>query len=273
MTNETLKLSDHRKVAAFMADHAGIQLPDKKRNLVEARLRHRLLALGFKSMSQYVAFALEQDSSERRMLVDVLTTNKTDFLREAAHFDVLLNTLDAQWPDGAAVRIWSAGCSTGEEPYSLAMVLSLYREKCPEFTFGILATDISQSCLAVARQAVYSTDCIEPVPESWRRRFLLRSRDASRPLVRIAPELRQLIRFEPFNLMQDDFGRLDLFDAIFCRNVMIYFSSEDRARLVQRFRNQLKSGGLLVVGMSEGIASNRELFHQVSPSVYQKIGQ
>ncbi|HVL02499.1 MAG TPA: protein-glutamate O-methyltransferase CheR [Dongiaceae bacterium] len=272
MIADELNASDHRRLAQFVAKTAGIQLPENKKSLIESRLRHRQIQLGHATLGEYIDYALDHAPQEQPLLIDALTTNKTDFFREQVHFDVLASQLKPLLASHSNLNIWSAGCSTGEEPYTIAMVLDHHRPSAGGYAFHILATDISISCLAYARQATYSAERIEPVPERFRRRYLLRSRDPQRQLIRIAPEVRSTITFAEFNLIRGNFSQLDLFDVIFCRNVMIYFSTEQRRRLIERFRGQLNAGGLLFVGLSEGISANRELFHQISPSVYRKHG-
>lgn len=271
MTSDELSLSDHRRLAQFMAQTVGIQLPPSKKSLVEARLRHRQLQLGFDNLGQYIQATLEGDRQEQVLMIDALTTNKTDFLREPVHFDILTEQLDTLLKRHRDLLFWSAGCSTGEEPYTLAMLLMLWQEQRRDFDFHILATDISVSCLTIARQATYPTARIDPLPMEWRKRFLLRCRDPRKDVVRMAPEVRNKITFDEFNLMQGDFARLDQFDVIFCRNVMIYFSSEQRQWLIARFHRQLYPGGLLFVGLSEGISSSRASLSQLSPSVYRRM--
>lgn len=271
MASDELNLTDHRRLAQFMAQTVGIQLPPNKKSLVESRLRQRQLQLGFDNIGQYIQATLEGDRQEQILMIDALTTNKTDFLREPAHFDILVGQLDALLQRQHQLLIWSAGCSTGEEPYTLAMLLMLWQERRRDFDFHIQATDISVNCLAIARQATYPAARIDPVPNDWRKRFLLRSRDPARQLIRMAPEVRRKISFDEFNLIQGDFSRLDRFDVIFCRNVMIYFSAEQRQLLINQFHRRLHQGGLLFVGLSEGISTSRDAFVQLSPSVYRRV--
>lgn len=271
MVNDELSLSDHQRLANFIAQNVGIQLPPSKKSLVESRLRQRQLQLGFDNLGQYIQSTIEGDRQEQILMIDALTTNKTDFLREPAHFDILLGQLDSLLQRHPHLIIWSAGCSTGEEPYTLAMLLMLQQEKHRGFDFHIMATDISRHCLKVARQATYAAARIDPVPQDWRKRFLLRSKDASRELIRMAPEVRQKVSFNEFNLVRGNFSQLDRFDVIFCRNVMIYFSAEQRQALINQFYHQLHGNGLLFVGLSEGISANRDSFTQLSPSVYRRV--
>lgn len=207
------------------------------------------------------------------MMVDALTTNKTDFFRESAHFDFLTRFVRDGRIKAAGqrpIRIWSAGCSTGEEPYTIAMVMEELCREIPGLDYQILATDISPSCLSEARQAVYDERKLEPVSEALKKRYVLRGVKQKHGLLKIAPELRARITFEPFNLMTPAFTAMDSFDLIFCRNVMIYFSAQKREQLVDQFRRQLVPGGIFFIGHSEGIATNKSRFTQLQPATYQR---
>lgn len=269
---------DHKRVANFIKRTAGIQLPANKRYLIEGRLRKRQRLLGYSELKAYLNFVFESDEGqgERINLIDAMTTNKTDFFREPEHFNYIqqqiMPELAAQRKTGWAkpLRIWSAGCSSGEEPYTLAMVLSEARRRHPGFRFEITATDISPSVLEKARRAIYEHERIEPVPVGLRRRYLLKSAKKANNLVRMAPEIRQQIKFSEFNLLQDKFNFRHSFDLIFCRNVMIYFSRENRLALVGRFTQSLCAGGYLFIGHSETLTEQIKQLEQVVPTVYQK---
>lgn len=274
----SLTPANHRRVAEFMERAAGIQLPAHKRSLIESRLRRRVATGGYESISDYLDAVLAADGcrSERDLLIDALTTNKTEFFRERAHFDFLGSYLKTMISERGghpgACHVWSAACSTGEEPYSLAMLLHDVHLEHPEFTPSLMASDIAQSVLDTARQAVYPIARAESIPMAWRRRYLLRSRDRSRGLVRIVPALRQSVHFFPFNLISGDYPEDESLDIIFCRNVMIYFNDRDRARVVERLRRCLRPGGLLFVGHSESIG-RRSDFETLRPAVFRRRGE
>lgn len=269
---------DHRRVAKFIEHTAGIQLPLSKRSLIEGRLRKRQRALGYRSLHEYLDFALDTAAGEDELihLLDAITTNKTDFYREPDHFRFLRRHIqgelaprrDAGWK--RPLRVWSAGCSTGEEPYTLAMELMEARRDLPGFSFEIQASDISVTCLQTAQKAVYAHQRIEPVPMELRKRYLMRSRDKSRNLVQMGPELREKISFRSFNLLTDSYDFKSRFDIIFCRNVMIYFSNEDRLQIAQRFAHALGSNGLLFIGHSETLTDRASGFQQLVPTIYRK---
>jgi len=269
---------DHQRVARYVAEVAGIQLPRGKRSLIEGRLRKRQRALKLASLKAYIDYALDghEQTDERIHLVDAITTNKTDFYREDGHFRTLRAEIEQTWAPrraagwGRPLRLWSAGCSTGEEPYTLAMEMLELRRAYPGFKFEILATDISLSCLDTGRRGIYPHRRIEPIPLDLRRRYLLRSRDRTRDLVKMAPEVRETVRFESFNLLTDAYEFRAPFDVVFCRNVMIYFDQNDRAEITRRFAHALSSDGLLFIGHSETLGERGHAFEQIVPTVYRK---
>lgn len=271
---------DLHRVAQYIGTAVGIQIPPAKRSLVEGRLRKRLRRLGFSDFKQYLDYALDarKGTAERSHLVDAITTNKTDFFREPRHFQYLMAQA---LPELERLRklagrrelsFWSAGCSSGEEVYSLAMVLCEAAEQRPGLHFSILGTDISGRALETAVRAIYAEQRVAPVPLSLRRKYLLRSRDRGEGLVRMGPQLRGRVRFGWLNLMGRTFGLDRQMDVIFCRNVMIYFSANGREALAQRFEAQLVSGGYLFVGHSESLNGLNTGLKQLSATVYRKQG-
>jgi chemotaxis protein methyltransferase CheR len=204
----------------------------------------------------------------------MVTTNKTDFFREPDHFDYLTRTVLPDWclrHEGARLNIWSAGCSSGEEPYTLAMVLSEYAVSHPGFDFRILATDISTRVLEKAKAAIYPEALVEPVPMNLKKKYLLRSKDRSSGMVRIVPELREKVRFRRLNFMDQDFGMRDQLDIIFCRNVIIYFDRPTQEKLLQRFHRQMKPGAFIFMGHSETLSGLNVPLTSVYPTVYRKL--
>jgi chemotaxis protein methyltransferase CheR len=271
--------TDFRRLAEFIYREAGISLAPAKRVMVETRLRKRLEALGIGSFHAYCEFVLgPQGGEEWTPLLDRITTNKTDFFREPGHFSVLTGTalpaMAALYQSGTRqpLTVWSAGCSSGEEPYTLAMVLSEYAaaQSGGRYRFAITATDLSTRVLEKAQQAVYATELVDPVPPALRHKYLLRSRDPARQVVRICPELRALVTFRRLNFMESRFSFDTPFDAIFCRNVMIYFDKPTQETLVNRFASHLRPGGYLFVGHSETLNGLRTPFQPVSPAVYRR---
>lgn len=278
MKQDPLSSKDRVRIAAFVEASSGIQCPASKHSLVEGRLRKRQRKLGIPSLKEYVHHVLDtvEGAAEKIHLLDALTTNKTDFYREIDHFRFLRSwiarDLDQRKLSSSdqPLRSWSAGCSTGEEPYTLAIELEELKRRYPHWHYSILATDISLSCLRTAKAAIYPHDRIEPIPLQQRKRYLLRSRNPQNDRVRMAPELRRNITFNIFNLLQDNYRALGSFDVIFCRNVMIYFDLRDREYIIQQFARSLKAGGLLFIGHSENLVGDPAEFMRVSPTVYQR---
>jgi chemotaxis protein methyltransferase CheR len=252
---------------------SGVNLTDGKRELVKARLSKRMRATGWSSVKDYVDFIQsEAGREELSRMVDALTTNKTDFFREPAHFHFLREQILPEYSDPyRPFRVWSAGCSSGEEPYTLAMVLAHAFSDLRRRDIRILATDISAKVLHRARDGIYSEEEVQDVPEGYRARYLQRvenARDGARRF-QVRQELRDLVRVARLNLM-DRWPMSGPFDLILCRNVMIYFDKGTRSRLLQRFAELLPEGGHLFVGHSESLSSMRHQLTYVQPAVYRK---
>jgi chemotaxis protein methyltransferase CheR len=262
-----LSAEQFAEISRTMYGVAGIQLRPGKELLVRSRLAKRLRALGIASYDAYLAH-VAGDGSGRELseMVDALTTNKTNFFREPAHFDYLRARVLPTLPAGGPVRIWSAGCSTGEEPYTLAMVL---REALPDLDrrdARVLATDISGRVLVQARAGRYGDAATAEVPPELLRRHFRRTVDGA---WEAGSGLRALVAFARLNLM-DVWPMRGPFQAIFCRNVMIYFDKPTQQRLVARFHDLLAPGGHLFVGHSESLSGIAHGFTYVQPAVYRR---
>lgn len=273
---------DFRRLSTFITRECGIKMPDSKKTMVEARLRKRLRALDIGSFKTYCEYLFSDEGMKGEVfhMLDMVTTNKTDFFREPVHYEYLTGSvmpgLIERQGTVREFKIWSAGCSTGEEPYTLAMVLNEFKNKRRKevdgFRFNILATDISIRALKAASMAVYREEKIEPVPVEMRKRYLLRSRDRERKMVKIVPELRAYVKFRRLNFMEDDFkGIPKKLDVIFFRNVLIYFKRETQEAILKRFTRHLRTGGVLFVGHSETLTGlNIPSLQQERPTVYRK---
>jgi chemotaxis protein methyltransferase CheR len=269
---------DFARLSSFIHSECGIKMPEVKRVMLEARLRKRLRELGIGSFSEYCdyLFSPEGTDSELVHMIDVVTTNKTDFFREPKHFDYLVQTALPELiiRHDAAIRrkytIWSAGCSTGEEPYTLAMVLSEFALQQHGFYFSILATDISTRVLEKAGLGIYREDAVAPLPNTLKMKYILKSRNKNKNLVRVVPGLRSLVKFRRLNFMDSDFGIKELVDIIFCRNVIIYFDRPTQEKLLNRFCRQLIPGGYLFMGHSETLNGLGVPMVSAGPMVYRK---
>ncbi len=274
----TLSDREFQRFSGFIYDHTGIKMPPVKKTMLEARLQKRLKANSIASFEEYADFVFSQQgrASELIHLIDVVTTNKTDFFREPAHFDFLVKTalpaiLDSRGNSvREPVRIWSAGCSTGEEPYTMAMVLSEFAAGMPDFRVAITASDICTQVLQTAKTAIYPEERTDPIPLNFKRKYLMRSREKTKSLVRIAPQVRSLVSFRRINFMDDDFGISEKMDIIFCRNVVIYFDKPTQQTLMRKFHKQLKPGGYLFIGHSETLSGLDVDFKAVASTVYRK---
>jgi chemotaxis protein methyltransferase CheR len=262
--------SEFEKISEMMYRLSGIQLPPGKEGLVKTRLNKRLRALGMDSYDLYLRY-VEEDGSRQELtsMIDLLTTNKTSFFREMQHFDFLQSEV---FPDlfarSATARFWSAGCSSGEEPYSIA-ILGLEERPQLRADVRILATDISCRMLQKAEEALYNEEEVKPLPPQLRQKYFnVENRSASR-LYRLAEGPRSLVRLAKLNLMQS-WPMKGPFDVIFCRNVMIYFNRSTQQDLVSRFWQLLTPGGYFFVGHSESLTALAHKFQYIQPAIYRK---
>ena len=261
---------DFRFIRQFIAREAGIELSDAKRNLVYGRLSRRLRTLGLSSFSDYCKRLESVDDEELEHCVNALTTNLTSFFREAHHFDFLqqrlLPTLLKEKRE-PVLRAWSAGCSTGEEPYSLAMVLA----ECvpPDWSIKLLATDLDSSVVATGAAGQYTLERITGISDARRKRWFLRGKGAQEGQVRVRQELRDRVTFRRLNLLEP-WPMQQKFDFIFCRNVVIYFSKDTQRILFDRFADQLMPHGHLFIGHSETLYRVSDRFKPLGNTVYQR---
>lgn len=246
--------------------------------MLESRLQKRMQALGMTSFREYAA-RIEHGrghshAEELKQFYDAVTTNKTDFFREPQHFKYLyqevLPTLTRARRGHFKCRVWCAGCSSGEEVYTLAMVLSEYQRSQRNFEYSIVATDISTRVLHTAQAATYPEAAAEPIPVPLRSRYLLRSRSAHKPRVRVVPELCKHIEFTRLNFMDERYPIHGRFDVIFFRNVLIYFDKDTQQRVLERQCARLVSGGYLFVSLTESLAGLELPLESVASSVFRK---
>ncbi len=266
-----------RRVADYITSHLGIRMSPAKIPLLQSRLQRRLRIAGCDSLEQYLERVVASPEGEGEVLefIDAVTTNKTDFFREPQHFDFLARVALPQLDPGAGLSwqpsIWSAGCSSGQEVYTLAMVLSEYGAARGGFDFRILGTDISCRMLQAAETAIYEAALVDPVPPDLRRKYLLRSRDELHPRVRVGPEVRSKTRFRRLNLMSTTYEVGEEFDVIFFRNVMIYFDKTTQQNVVSRLCERLRPGGYLFVGHSESLTGLALPLRPVAAAVYRRV--
>ncbi len=267
---------DFRRFSALVYDKCGINLHDGKKELVRARLGKRLRETGFVDFKAYYKFLSEDEAGDELVLMlDAISTNLTKFFREEKHFHFLTQTVFPSYLGGKKqrrfrkIRSWSAGCSSGEEPYSLAMSMLEYFGQGTPSDMKILATDISTKVLAKAQRGVYPAARLANVPQGLIRRYFQKGCGSNEGNFRTKSFLRDIIEFKRFNLMEH-FPFKELFDLIFCRNVMIYFDKETQQALINRFYECIVSGGYLLIGHSESLTGIEHAFKYIMPSVYQK---
>jgi chemotaxis protein methyltransferase CheR len=270
---------DFSNLSRFILAQCGIRIPPSKKQMLEGRLRRRLRILGFSSFERYLEYLLGpegEENAEYIHLIDEVTTNKTDFFRENKHFTFLTRSVLPELIDahGLGVRktlnVWSAGCSTGEEPYTLAIVLSEFAQQVPAFNFAILATDISTKVLEKAGKGIYESAQIDVIPMPLRKKYLLKSKDRSRNLVRVAPGLRARVRFQRLNLLDRAFAISQRMGVVFCRNVLIYFDRATQEAVLRKICQYLTSGGYLFTGHSETLHNMDLPLEQCNATVYRK---
>ncbi len=270
---------DFGRLQRFIETELGIKMPPAKKTMLESRLQKRMRAVGITAFSEYIDHVFEESNRDGELIhmIDAVTTNKTDFFREPDHFRYLSEKLlPLHVGDGWGIRqpflVWSSASSTGEEPYTLAMVLDDFRATNPRFEYRILATDISTNVLERGRKAIYAEDRIIPVPDRLKKKYLLRSKDTEKRVVRVIPELRARVFFHRLNLMANDYNINDTFDVIFCRNVIIYFDRTNQTRLLRKLYEYLRPGGYLFLGHSETLAGMELPLFSVAPTIYRKPG-
>lgn len=274
--NDNISDRDYKRLCDLIYAKAGIHLGTHKKTMIEVRIRHRLRALNISSYGEYCDYLFGAKGLKEELvpMIDVVTTNKTDFFREARHFEFLVERAvperTLRYESGEPFLIWSAGCSTGEEPYTIAMVLSEYALIHPGFRFRILATDISTIVLEKAQMGVYTSEAAQPVPNALRTRYFMRSRRPDSNQLRVVPELRHLVEFRRLNFMEDDYGISWEMEAIFCRNVIIYFDRPTQERILKRLCHHLAPQGYLFVGHAESLHEMNLPLEPVAPAIYRR---
>jgi chemotaxis protein methyltransferase CheR len=272
----SISAKDYARLCDLIYAEAGIHLNLEKKTMLEARVNRRLKILDIPTYSHYCDYLFGHNGlkDEISHLIDVVTTNKTDFFREPKHFEYLtakaLPELASRDRSGRPLLIWSAGCSTGEEPYTLAIVLSEYALTHPGFRFRILATDISTIVLAKADRGVFTTDVVAPVPSTLKLKYFMRSKDRASNQLRVTPELRRAIEFRRLNFMDADYGVTEKVDAIFCRNVIIYFDRPTQQRILNRLASHLHPAGYMFVGHAETLHDMNLPLIPVAPALYRR---
>lgn len=274
LDTEGLAADDFRRLSDFIYQYSGIKMPPAKKTMLEGRLRKRLRATGFATIEDYCGYLFKGDglASEAVHIIDVVTTNKTDFFREPRHFDYLIEEALPQLLDDGhrSIRAWSSACSTGAEPYTMAMVFEDYLTR-QQASYQILATDLSTDVLRTAFRGIYDRPLLQPVPPAMMRSYVMQPVDATSDQVRISPKLRRNVSFARLNLMDATYPVGDPMHIIFCRNVLIYFDKATQTAVVSKLCEQLAPGGYLFIGHAESVAGMDLPVRQVANTVFRKL--
>jgi len=273
-----LKPREYDAIRVLVKEKTGISLGLHKRDLVVSRLAKRLRALGLSGFQQYLDYLQgEEGADELVQMINRITTNKTDFFREKHHFDFLNDTLlpslyEAGESSGnRKVRAWSAGCSSGEEPYTICMVAAEFFQNKPGWDFKLLATDLDTTMLQKGSAGTYEARLLEPVPRNLLSKHFNRVKRGSDIFFEAKESLRSMITFRKFNLMYPSYPLKIPMDFIFCRNVLIYFDQQDKIDIMTKFHKTLKPGGYMFVGHSESLMMVRNLYQHVGTTVYLRV--
>lgn len=260
----------------FIYSEYGIKMPPVKRIMLQGRLLRRIRELKMNSYSEYKDYFFSKEGQEKELLhfLNVVTTNKTDFFRESVHFiflneNVLPNYIENK--NNGVFKVWSAGCSSGEELYTISIVLNDFALNRPNFKFSILGTDISTQMLERAAKGVYQASRVESIPYELKRRYFLKSKDTSNPTVRVSPQLQKNLSLNYLNLMDSVYGVNDQFDVIFCRNVLIYFDRNTQEKVINKLCYHLKKGGHFFIGHSESLSGMNVPLKHIKPTIFEKL--
>jgi chemotaxis protein methyltransferase CheR len=270
---DRLSQRNYARLSELIQSYSGIKMPSSKRTMLEGRLRRRMRATGIVTLDDYCCYLFEENGLDAEIihLIDAVTTNKTEFFREPAHFDFLKSdVLPALADEGRkTIKVWSAACSIGAEPYTLAMVLEEHRRAGARQDYSILCTDLCTEVLDLAVAGVFTTAMVEPVESALRQRYLMKSRESARDAVRIVPKLRAKLSVARLNLMDETYPVDRDMDLLFCRNILIYFDKATQEAVLQRLCGHLRPGGHLFLGHSESIVGFNLPVIQVANTVFR----
>jgi chemotaxis protein methyltransferase CheR len=267
---------DFHRLSTFIMSHYGIKLPPAKKTLVQCRLQKRLKAYNMSSFGDYIDFLFSSAGHEKELsnMIDEISTNKTDFFREPIHFDFLSQTGLNEYLSKTGKRrlsVWSAGCSSGEEPYTIAIILKEYARLEHFIDFTITATDISSRVLHEGMLGIYNEDKISEIPYTLKKEYFQKGKNSYKQHVRVNADIRNTVNFQNFNLLSSDYTMFGKFDIIFCRNVLIYFERAIQYRIINNLCNQLSPGGYLFLGHSETTMGFTLPLKTIRPSIFNKL--
>ena len=272
MTTEyAISDKEFKLFSTLVYKESGIRLSENKKTLLISRLSKRLRALGLDSFRDYYEqYLKDENNGERIQMLDLISTNKTSFFREPAHFEFLKNNILPALAGQRQIKIWSSACSSGEEPYTIAMTLYDHVQNPEQWNFKILASDISTRVLARAQSGIYDSDQISEVSQARAKLHFLKGCGLNEGRIKVKPHLLNMVSFKRINLMDETYPIQCDLDLIFCRNVMIYFDRETQQMLMGKFHHYLKPGGHLFIGHSESLQWLNHSFNYVAPTIYKK---
>jgi chemotaxis protein methyltransferase CheR len=268
-----LSENDFNRLSHFIFTNYGIKMPKVKQVMLQSRLQKRLRELKMSSFKEYVDYVFTREGQDNEVvnMIDVVSTNKTDFYREPFHFEFMQNYILPEFNHEnryKTFKVWSAGSSSGEEAYTIAISINEFKEKNGGPDFSIYATDISTRTLKCAAEAIYKEQRIENLPLNLRRKYFLRSKNRDLGNVRVIPELRRKVSFERLNFMDQSYPGTEVFDLIFCRNVLIYFDRPTQEAVIGKLCMKLKKGGYFFLGHSESTTNMNLPLVQIKPTIF-----
>lgn len=272
--NIPLKEREFERLSSFIFNNYGIKMPIVKKIMLQSRLQKRLRHLAIDSFEKYIEYVFSDKGSEEIIhMMDVVSTNKTDFFREPTHFEFLSDVILPEIYEGkqSSVKIWSAGSSSGEEAYTIAMVIEEYMASHSHINYEIYGSDISTDMLKKAISGVYKMEKVFNIPESYKKKYLLKSKDSQKKLVRVKPHLRTKVNFFRFNLIDPVYKAPNDFDIVFCRNTLIYFERNTQESVINKLCTHLKPGGYFILGHSESITNMNVPLKNIRPTIFRKI--
>ncbi|MCW3785135.1 CheR family methyltransferase [Plebeiibacterium sediminum] len=271
-----LSTKDFEAFSQFIYTEFGIKMPPVKRIMLQGRLLKRIRELNMNSYTEYKDYLFSKDGQREEIFnfLNVVTTNKTDFFREPIHFDFLKSTVLPEFVNGKTrqpFKIWSAGCSSGEELYTLAITLNEFKSSNAAFEYNMLGTDISQNVLSKAAKGIYPLNKVDIIPIDLKKKYLLKSKDKINPTVKVRPELQRNLSLKYLNLMDSTYSNInETFDVVFCRNVLIYFDRQTQESVINKLSSHVKPGGYFFIGHSESLTGMDVPLEHIKPTIFRK---
>jgi len=270
-----LSEKDFQAFSSFIYSQYGIKMPPVKRIMLQGRLLKRIRELNMNSYSEYKEYFFSKEGQQKEIFnfLNVITTNKTDFFREPVHFNYLKNDILPVFHEknnDSIFKVWSAGCSSGEEPYTISIILNEFRILNPNFNFSILGTDISNKVLHTAARGIYHENKIDLLTLNLKKKYFLKSKDRENPTVRVNPLLQKNLTLKHINLMDSTYDVHEKYDVIFCRNVLIYFDRATQEKVINNLLTHLNPGGYFFIGHSESLTGMNVNVKHIKPTIFQK---